>query len=155
MTFHGRASQFPLCFPEINKFEICIKKTFVMQYCFNQKMETSCFFLFYFMFFLHYLSQCVDSQSAERIFNLMQNHAHHKTTPNTVSERPSKLTVSVTFDDFYRFSQTFWCSIVGVFLIETYTNKKNPELFSKRFCIERLFYFITIYVFHETLYLWF
>ena len=68
----------------------------------------------------------------------------NNTTPNTVSERPSKLIVSVTFDDFYWFNQTCWCSIVGVFLIETHKIPKFTELFSKRFCIERLFYFLKI-----------
>ena len=99
--------------------------------------------------FWYYLSQCVDSQSAERIFKLMQNHAHHKTTPNTVFERPSILIVSVTSDDFYRFNQTFWCSTVGVFLLETHKNTKFLELFSKRFCIESFFIFKT-----KSWYLW-
>ena len=62
-------------------------------------------------------------------------------TPNTVSTRPSKLIISVIFDDFYGFNQTFWCSIVGVFLTETHKNLKIPELFSKGFCIARLFLF--------------
>ena len=43
-------------------------------------------------------------------------------TPNTVFKRPSKLIISVIFDDFYGFIKTFWCSIVGVFLIETHKN---------------------------------
>ena len=40
-------------------------------------------------------------------------------TPNTVFKRPSKLIISMIFDVFYGFNQTFWCCIVGVFLIET------------------------------------
>ena len=43
-------------------------------------------------------------------------------TPNTVFKRPSKLIISVIFDDFYVFYQTCWCSIVGVFLIKTHKN---------------------------------
>ena len=35
-------------------------------------------FVLFLGFFLHVLSQCVDSQSAGWIFNLMQNHAHHR-----------------------------------------------------------------------------
>ena len=65
----------------------------------------------------------------------------NNTTPNTVSARCSKLTISVTFDDFYRTNQTFWCSIVGVFLIETHKNTQFIKLFSKRFCIEFFFTF--------------
>ena len=63
-------------------------------------------------------------------------------TPNTVSKRPSKLIISVIFDHFYGFNQTFWCSIVGVFLVETHTNFKFPDLFSKGFCIARLLYIL-------------
>ena len=51
-----------------------------------------------------------------------------------MSKRPSKLIISVIFDDFYGFNQTFWCSIVGVFLIETHKNLKK-----KRFCFQRVF----------------
>ena len=63
--------------------------------------------------------------------------------PNAVPERPSRLIVSVTFDDFYRINQTFWCSTVGVFLIETHKNTKFLKLFSKQYCIDSTF------IFHE------
>ena len=73
-------------------------------------------------------------------------------TPNTVSKRPSKLIISVIFDHFYGFNQTFWCSIVGVFLVETHTNFKFSDLFSKGFCIARLFCFPKNHDFHDELY---
>ena len=38
-------------------------------------------------------------QRAGRVFKLMQNHTHHKITPNTALERPFRLTVSVTIED--------------------------------------------------------
>ena len=75
-----------------------------------------------------------------------------QTTPNTVSKRPSKLIISVIFDDFYGFNHTFWCSIVGVFLIETQKNFKISILFSKGFRIARLFYFLKNHAFHDGLY---
>ena len=64
--------------------------------------------------------------------------------PNTVPEWSSRLIVSVTFDDFYRTNQTFWCSIVGVFLIETHKNTKFLKLFSKQYCIDSTFIFHVI-----------
>ena len=73
-------------------------------------------------------------------------------TPNTVFKRPSKLIISVIFDDFYGFNQTFWCSIVGVFLVETHKNFLNSDLFSKGFSIARLFYFPKNRDFHDELY---
>ena len=63
-------------------------------------------------------------------------------TPNTVSKRPSKLIISVMFYVFYEFNQTFWCNIVGVFLIETSIISFFSKLFSKGFCMARLCYFL-------------
>ena len=66
-------------------------------------------------------------------------------------KRPSKLIISMIFDDFYGFNQTFWCSIVGVFLIETHKNFKISILFSKGFCIVRFFFWkITIFMMNCT-----
>ena len=73
-------------------------------------------------------------------------------TPNTVFKRPSKLIISVIFDDFYGFNHTFWCSIVGVFLIETHKNFKISILFSKGFCIARLFFLSKNHDFRDELY---
>ena len=73
-------------------------------------------------------------------------------TPNRVSKRPSKLIISMIFDVFYGCNQTFWCSIVGVFLIETHKNFKFSDLFSNGFCITRLFYFPKNHGFRDELY---
>ena len=62
-------------------------------------------------------------------------------TPNTVSKRPSKLIISVIFDDFYGFNQTFWCSIVGVFLIETHKKIKIFGIVFKGFLYCKTFLF--------------
>ena len=46
-----------------------------------------------FSFFLSILmANHIGFQRAERVFKLIQNHTHHKTTPNTTSERTSRLT---------------------------------------------------------------
>ena len=50
-------------------------------------------FMFFLVFSL-FQSHCVDFQGAGRVSKLMQNHTHHKTTPNTVSERSSDWPVS-------------------------------------------------------------
>ena len=50
----------------------------------------------------------IDFQRPGRIFKLMQNRTHHKTTPNSTSERPSGLTVSVTLEDAWP-KQTWGC----------------------------------------------
>ena len=73
------------------------------QYCFNKNIEIVCLFLILSWIFSHFgqvLSQPVDTQSAGRIFKLTQNHAYRKNAPNTVAERPSRLTVSVKFGCF-------------------------------------------------------
>ena len=62
-------------------------------------------------------------------------------TPNTVFKRPSKLIISMIFDDFYGFNQTFWCSIVGVFLIETHTKNKIFGIVFKWFLYGKTFLF--------------
>ena len=64
-------------------------------------------FVLFLGFLLHVLLQCVESQGAGQVFKLMQNCAYPKITPNTVSERLSGLTVSVTLDDFYMFNYIF------------------------------------------------
>ena len=73
-------------------------------------------------------------------------------TPNTVPKRLSKLIICVISDNFYRFNQTFWYSIVGVFLIEIHKNFKISDLFSKGFCIARRFYFSKNHHFRDELY---
>ena len=62
-------------------------------------------------------------------------------TPNTVSKRHSKLIISMIFDDFYGFNQTFWCSIVGVFLIETHKNINISGIVFKGFLYCKTFVF--------------
>ena len=59
--------------------------------CSTDRHKKSCFCVF---LIIHN-----DFQRAGRVFKLMQNHTHHKTTPNTASERPTRLTVSVTLED--------------------------------------------------------
>ena len=60
-----------------------------------------------FQCFCVFLTSRVDFQRAGRIFKLMQNRTHHKTTPNSTSERPSGLTVSVTLEDAWFPKQTW------------------------------------------------
>ena len=83
--------------------------------------------------FCVFLTSRVDFQRAGRIFKLMQNRTHHKTTPNSTSERPSGLTVSVTLEDAWFPKQTWgWPPEVAKeqgwqVLRRCYTSACNPS----------------------------
>ena len=135
-------------------FLFLLNKVLSKRYCFNKDSGKShfccfipCFLLFYDMFCHNVLIlKALDESST------YAKPCHRKNTPNTVSERPSRLTVSVTFDDFHVFYQTCWCSIVGVFLIKTHKNTKFRESFSMHFCIARVIIFFKISDFSYVLY---
>ena len=66
-------------------------------------------------------------QRAGRVFKLMQNHTRHKTTPNTTSERTSRLTER-TFKSIFLESDTFFRSFtqrVSVYKIRKYIKIKK------------------------------
>ena len=118
-------------------FKSNIALTRILKLCFFPH-----FVLYFFSFWTRFVTMCWFSK---RWANL-QTHAKPcspQNIPNAVPERPSRLIVSVTFDDFYRINQTFWCSTVGVFLIETHKNTTFLKLFSKQYCIDSTF------IFHE------
>ena len=69
------------------------------------------------------------------------NFSSPQNTPNTGSKRPSKLIISVIVDDFYGFNQTFRCSIVGVFVIETHKKHKISGIVFKGFLYCKAFLF--------------
>ena len=97
-------------------------------------------FVLFLVFFTRFVTMCWFSK---RWVNI-QTHAKpcsQQSTPNTVPERPSRLFISVIFDDFYRINQTFWCSTVGVFLIEIHKNVKFLKFVSKRYCLNSTFIF--------------
>ena len=107
----------------------CWIKILSKRYRFNKDSLKIIFFLFFACFILCFscFLICFVTMGwfSKRWANL-QTHAKldsPQNTPNTVSKRPSNLFISVIFDDFYGFNQTFWCSIVGVFLIETHTKQ--------------------------------
>ena len=110
-----------------------------------------CFILYFPLFLIYFVTM---GWFSKRWANLQTRAkvSSPQNTPNTVFKRPSKLIISVIFDDFYGFNHTFWCSIVGVFLIETHKNFKISILFSNGFCIVRLFYFPKNHDFHDELY---
>ena len=68
-------------------------------------------------------------------------------TANTVSKRYSKLTISVICDDFCGFNQTFWCSFVGVFLIETHKNIFFRKCFQMVFVLQDFYILRNIMLF--------
>ena len=73
--------------------------------------KKSCFFLFSPVC----LTSHIDFQRAGRVFKLMQNHTHHKTTPNTTSERTSRLTER-TLKSIFLESDTFLNRLLKGFL---------------------------------------
>ena len=120
----------------------------------------------FFQLFSVFLKSRNDFQRRGWIFELVLNHTHHKNTPTTAPERPSKLTVSELVrypeNDFQRHLQRkyyfvnifqfFWCGTVGVLLDRNAQKTKYSELFSKGFCIARRFYFPKNHDFHVELY---
>ena len=76
-------------------------------------------------------------------------------TPNTVFKRPSKLIISVMFYVFYEFNQTFWCCIVGVFLIETSIISFFRNCLQRVFVLQDFFIFRKIVIFVMDCIRWF
>ena len=80
-----------------------------------------------FSFFLSiFMANHIGFQRAGRVFKLMQNHTHHKTTPNTTSERTSRLTER-TLKSIFLESDTFCKSFtqrVSVYKIRKYIKSK-------------------------------
>ena len=113
--------------------------------------------MIYFVFFLFFDMFCHDGLILKALGESSNSCKIKFTenTPNTMSKRPSKLIISVLFDDFYGLNQTFWCNIVGVFLIETHKHLTFAELFSKGFCMARLFIFWKIMIFVMNCTWWF
>ena len=106
-----------------------------------------------FSFFLSiFMANHIGFQRAGRVFKLMQNHTHHKTTPNTTSERTSRLTERTLISIFLE-SDTFFKSFtqrVSVYKIRKYvkikilwigfskgsrTKKHVKSLFKNVFCV--------------------
>ena len=81
-----------------------------------------------FSFFLSiFLASHIGFQRAGRVFKLIQNHTHHKTTPNTTSERTSRLTER-TLKSIFLESDTFYKSCtqrVSVHKIRKYIKHQN------------------------------
>jgi len=81
-----------------------------------------------FSFFLSiFMANHIGFQRAGQVFKLMQNHTHHKTTPNTTSERTSRLTER-TLKSIFLKSVTFLKSFtqrVSVYKIRKYIKIKN------------------------------
>ena len=142
-------SSFFCFFAEQKSFQSVIALTKILwKSCFY---VFSCFILSFSCFLIRFVTM---GWFSKRWVNLQTRVklSSPQNTPNTVPKRPSKLIISVMFDHFYGFNQTFWCSIVGVFLVETHTNFKFPDLFSNGFCIARLLYFPKIFDFRDELY---
>ena len=80
-----------------------------------------------FSFFLSiFMGNHIGFQRAGRVFKLMQNDTHHKTTPNTTSERTSRLTKR-TLKSIFLESDTFLKSFtqrVSVYKIRKYIKIK-------------------------------
>ena len=80
-----------------------------------------------FSFFLSiFMANHIGFQRAGRVFKLMQNYTHHKTTPNTTSERTSRLTER-TLKSIFLESDTFLKSFtqrVSVYKIRKYIKIK-------------------------------
>ena len=129
-----------------NAFSTCLNvcwiKILSKRYPFNKDSLKIMFFLFFacvILCFSCFLICFVTMGWFSKRWANLQTHAKlssPQNTPNTVSKRSSKLIISVIVDDFYGFNQTFWCSIVGVFLVETHTNFKFSDLFSKTYYSE-------------------
>ena len=126
----------PCIFRNVDKW----KKRSSKQYCFNNNLGILHVCVVSWIFFTRFVTIY---WFPKRWVNI-QTHAKPyspQNIPKTVPERPSRLIISVTFDDFYRINQTFWCSTVGVSLIEIHTKVNFLKLFSKRYCIDSTFIF--------------
>ena len=81
-----------------------------------------------FSFFLSiFMANHIGFQRAGRVFKLMQNYTHHKTTPNTTSERTCRLTER-TLKSICLESDTFLKSFtqrVSVYKIRKYIKNQN------------------------------
>ena len=105
-----------------------------------------------FSFFLYiFMTNRIGFQRAGWVFKLMQNHTHHKTTPNTAFERTSRLTER-TLKLIFLESDTFYKSLiqrVSVYKIRKYikikilwigfskgSDQKTREItFKKKICV--------------------
>ena len=97
-----------------------------------------------FSFFLSiFMANHIGFQRAGRVFKLMQNHTHHKTTPNTTSERTSRLTKR-TLKSIFLECDTFLKSFtqrVSVHKIRKYIKKQNLIVwFSKGLWMKNTFW---------------
>ena len=82
--------------------------------------------MFFFLFLIFLMANHIGFQRAGRVFKLMQNYTHHKTTPNTTSERTSRLTER-TLKSIFLESDTFlklFTQRVSVYKIRKYIKIK-------------------------------
>ena len=72
-----------------------------------------------------------------------------------MSKRLYKLSISMICDYFCGFNQTVWCSIVGVFLIETQNKLKFRICFQRVFVLQDFFSLWKIVIFMMNCIRWF
>ena len=112
-------NDFPMClvFRWIKYCQSVIALTNILEFT-----KKSCFSFFLSIFMANHIG----FQRAGRVFKLMQNHTHHKTTPNTTSERTSRLTER-TLKSIFLESDTFlkwFTQRVSVYKIRKYIKIK-------------------------------